>query len=134
MSCQMMDGGIGGLLIGTIVVGGILYSCGPNIIVGAAGTSIYGVKSCVDKVRLIAIEKFETRATNEEAVAYIRWKIKCAKRELANDLNHTYAFAISMIPIIGGYLGLKAWITPTSTTEEEAENQYWNTFEKLAAK
>ncbi len=125
MSCRVMDGGLGGLIVGTIIVGGVLYSCGPNIVVGAVGTTVYGVKSCIDKVRLIGLEKLKAKQTAEMTIAYIDWKTRCVKRELEKDLNRTYAFAISMIPLIGGYLGLNAWNDSTVTTEEKAETLFW---------
>lgn len=132
MSCRMMDGGIGGLIVGTIIVGGVLYSCGPNIVVGAVGTTVYGVKSCIDKVRLIGLEKLKSQQTSEITVAYINWKVTCVKRDLEKDLNHSYAFAINMIPIIGGYLGLSAWNNPTVTAEEEAEDRFWKQQESMS--
>lgn len=137
MSCRAMDGGLGGLLIGGIIVGGILYSCGPNIVVGAAGSSIYGVKSCIDKVRVVWLEKQGSEYGGDSAgmtQAYIRWKVKCAQRKLDNDLHTTYCFAISMVPLIGAYLGMYASERggPSMSEEDRAEDMHWKLMEQTA--
>jgi hypothetical protein len=92
----MMGGGLGPVLVGGMIAAGIIYSCGPNVIVGTVATTIYGGLSCRDKIKKILLENALANSP-EGAQGYIRWKIKCAQKDLDHDLNRTGAFAVSIM-------------------------------------
>ncbi len=100
MSCRAM--GMGGeLIVGGIVVVTILYGCGPNIIVGAVGTTVTGMQAINDKIKKVFAESEFAKSDNVFEREKLTAKVKVIDESLQKHLKNCSLWALSMIPIVG---------------------------------
>jgi hypothetical protein len=104
--CHAMDGGLGGCLVGCMVTGLVLYGCGPNIAVGLPASVICGSLAAVDKVKAYMLTQELGKVDTAEEKLLANSKIIKLDDSASKHMRHCKAWAVGMIPIIGGFCAI----------------------------
>ena len=91
------------------VAGMVIYSLGPNVVVGAVGTLGFGFAAMNDKVKKIFAEKVLSKTNNNEDREKALKNVKLVDKSLDSHLQTCSLFAWSAIPVFGPFIALKKW-------------------------
>ena len=105
MSCKAMGMG-GGIIVAGIFAGVGVYSCGPNVIVGALGVTITGILAVKEKVNKVFLENRIATTTHEAEIQDLKGRIGVTHAHQQKHLRLCYLFAWSMIPFVGPFVAM----------------------------